>query len=80
MDYAEAINRYRVFPRLIVLFVLFLTWEVTEWFMQLNSPGSEQAAFASALTAGTIALIKFYLETPKRDAAGQHRNETSQHQ
>jgi hypothetical protein len=61
----DFLAQYRIFPRVILIFMLCLTWRVAEWFMALEVPGVEQAGFATGLTAASVAFFKFYMETPK---------------
>lgn len=66
MSPAETINSYRVVPRIMAVFMMYLTHEISAWFMALPEPGGEQSAFAAAWVASAVAFFKFYLETPKR--------------
>lgn len=63
MDSAAWLNAYRVFPRAFSLFYLYCTYSVTQWFVLLPDPSTEQAAFASAFVATAAAWFKFYVET-----------------
>ena len=52
----ENINRMRVFPRIFIGMYIYLLWRVTEWFMLLPDPNTQQASLVSVLV-GTGASI-----------------------
>lgn len=66
MKLHDVINQYRIVPRLMALFMMYMTWLISHWFMGLETPGAEQAGFVSAWAASSVAFFKFYLDTPKR--------------
>lgn len=70
MNTAHTINQYRIVPRIMALFMMYLTYVITVWFMELEQPGVEQAGFVSAWAASSVAFFKFYLDTPKRYDTG----------
>jgi len=45
----DKLRQYRVFPRLFAVFYLFITYEVTAWFMSLSDPSNAQAGMVSTL-------------------------------
>lgn len=59
----EAINAWRVFPRIAFLIFLAMMWNTNEWFQSLQDPSNAQSAYASALLAAAAAWFKFYVES-----------------
>lgn len=71
MAFDENLNRYRVFPRIAFVFMLYWASIVILWYIELEDPSVEQSAAFSAFTASSIAFLKFYFETPRRDRGAQ---------
>ena len=63
----EHINNYRVFPRIIIALAMLFTYDVWLWFSALEAPTTEQAGFASAVVLAIIGMVKFYLETGRKE-------------
>jgi hypothetical protein len=59
----EHINNYRIFPRIIIILVMFFCNEVWIWFSGLDIPTTEQAGFASAVILAIVGVVKYYLES-----------------
>lgn len=62
-DYGDVLNRYRVFPRFFSLIFMGLLCYTSVWFMELQMPSPEQAAFSSAMLAASAAWFKFYVSS-----------------
>jgi hypothetical protein len=56
----EKINKYRVFPRLFLIFFGIFMFEVSRWYMSLDAPTAEQTAFSSSVILAIIPIFKFY--------------------
>lgn len=61
------INKHRIFTKLILVFICYLTVHVVFWFTRLEDPTGTQLTFVLTLTGSTIAIIRFYLNARKKD-------------
>lgn len=71
-DMAQQINRYRIFPRLVILTFLYLFYEAHTWAMQMVETGVLTGewigpAFVGAWVAGFVKLAQYYAQTGGRD-------------
>ena len=64
---ADALQRFRVFPRLFSVAYLLLLFEVAKWFMALEAPTPEQTGFAGIMVPTAAAWFKFYVDGGKHD-------------
>jgi len=64
----EQINLYRVVPRLLVLGYSWLMYEVAFWFMSLQGPTPEQAAFVSMMVGVSAAIFGLYTNSGRPHA------------
>lgn len=62
---AEWIAQHRVFPRVFSIFYLYGMHDVSNWFMKLDAPSTEQAAFATGVITVAAAWFKFYVDAGK---------------
>jgi hypothetical protein len=68
---AEVIDALRVIPRIMLfgwlIFYMFYTWGLTEWYFMLQEPSTQQTAFVttiiSALGTMSIWLGNIYINT-----------------
>ena len=58
----EIINKYRIFPRLLLVFYGWFLNEAHGWFVTLDKPTAEQSAYAIAVIGGVIGIVKYYIE------------------
>lgn len=63
----EAVDRWRVAPRLFVLGYGWLMWDVAHWFMALPDPNAAQSAFVSTMTGVAAAIFGFYVNSGRKD-------------
>ena len=64
---AEAINAWRIFPRLFIIAYIALLFSATEWFMALEEPNTQQTSFVSTVVgAGSIWFGLYVNSGPKR--------------
>lgn len=63
---AEAIDAWRVVPRLLVLCYGYLVWDVVQWFMNLGDPTSQHAALVSTVVGVAGAVIGIYTNTGRK--------------
>lgn len=59
----EQLNAWRVIPRLMVLFVGYMTYSVGDWFMGLESPTNAQGAFVAVVFGVVPMAINAYCST-----------------
>lgn len=64
---SDLLNDYRVFPRLFSILFIILIAVASSWFMGLEVPSPEQAAFASTIVATSAAMFKFYVTSGNKD-------------
>lgn len=67
----KQINLFRIFPRLALLFMLWMTWLSFHWFTTLETPNESQAAVVIAVTGSTIGFGKWYLEKRPLDTQSE---------
>lgn len=66
---AYLIDLYRLFPRVFLVGYGFLAWKSAIWFMALDKPSAEQAAFVTLLSGFFVPLTNFYMQNGiSRDA------------
>lgn len=56
----QAVNDWRLVPRLLVAGYSVFVWKVGIWFMSLPTPTVEQAGFASMVIGAAAGVFKFY--------------------
>lgn len=66
IKYAEVLDAYRIVPRVLLLGFGYLVWSVVEWFMGLENPTTQQAAFVSAVVGITAPITAFYFQTGRK--------------
>lgn len=59
----EQLNAWRVVPRILVAMYGLLVWRVTEWYMALPDPTTQQAALVSTVVGAAGAFFGFYVNT-----------------
>ena len=59
----EQLNAWRVVPRLLVTLYGLMCWRVTEWFMSLPEPTTQQAAFVSTVLGAAAAWFGLYVNS-----------------
>lgn len=67
-DAADQINRYRVFPRIVIGIFIYLFWEAHIWSMEMIETGILTGewigpAFVGAWVAGFVKLAQYYAQT-----------------
>lgn len=60
MSIAEAMDYFRLVPRLILISYSYLMYEVVQWFMLLKAPTTEQASLIVTLLGVAGAIIGLY--------------------
>jgi len=59
----EAIDRWRIIPRLLVALYGLVFWRMSEWFMALSEPNAAQAAFISTMVGAAAAFFGLYVNS-----------------
>ena len=59
----EQFDKWRPVPRLLVALYGFMCWHVTDWFMALPDPTTQQVTFATAIWGGAAAWFGFYVNS-----------------
>lgn len=67
----KQINLYRIVPRIVLFFMLWLTFFSFNWFMSLEDPTAEQASVVIAVTGTSLGITKYYLDKPKTSIEGE---------
>lgn len=63
---AEAMDAWRVVPRLLVAGYGYLVWTVVQWFMNLPEPTTQHAALVSTVVGVAGAVIGIYTSTGRK--------------
>lgn len=63
LKYAEIIDGYRIVPRLILGLYCYVGYNISQWFMYIDEPTSQQSAFVSTYALTTSAVIGLYQKT-----------------
>ena len=65
-ELASAINKLRIFPRILVLacavYIGIYGWQVTAWYMLALEPSIQDAAFAGSVVTLLGTILKFILD------------------
>jgi len=61
--FSKIINDWRLIPRVMVLMYGYTFYHVTEWFMGLVAPNSQQAAFVSVIVGASAAFFGLYVNS-----------------
>lgn len=60
MGLAEALDYFRIVPRLILVSYSYMMYEVIQWFMDLTNPNAEQAGFVVSVIGIAGVIISLY--------------------
>ena len=64
----EFVNKWRIFPRLLLAAFVYLWAESTMWFMSIPEPNTAQGVFISAVWGALALFANFYFSTGGKDA------------
>ena len=62
---AQAVDSWRIFPRLFLSVYIFLLYYATMWFMELPEPSMEQSGLISIIVGAGAAWFGLYAGTSK---------------
>ena len=65
IDFARAIDAWRIFPRVFISVYIYLLYAVVEWFMSLPDPNTQQAGLVSIVVGAGAAWFGLYAGTGK---------------
>lgn len=57
------VNEWRILPRAMILVYGYVFYTVTEWFMQLVLPTSQQTTFVSVVVGAAAAFFGLYVNS-----------------
>ena len=57
----ERLNKWRIIPRLLILFYMVAFYNATQWFMALPDPSNAQAGFVSTIVGAGAAWFGLYV-------------------
>ena len=58
--HAEAIDKWRIWPRLLISLYGIMFYRVCDWFMTLSDPTNAQSAFVSVIVGAGAAWFGLY--------------------
>jgi len=62
-ELAEAIDKWRPFPRLFITFYLYILFQAFEWFIALDNPTTQQASLIGAVITAGAGWFGLYVST-----------------
>ena len=65
IDFAKAVDSWRIFPRIFISTYIFLLYKVTIWFMGLDDPTMAQSGLVSIVVGAGAAWFGLYAGTSK---------------
>jgi|11_taG_2_1085331.scaffolds.fasta_scaffold25012_4 MFS superfamily sulfate permease-like transporter len=63
---AQAVDAWRIFPRVFITVYIILLYQVTHWFMALPDPNMNQAGLVSIVVGAGAAWFGLYLGSSKK--------------
>ena len=63
----EALDKWRILPRVLMFAMMVMTYRVVEWFMGLPDPNFEQASLVSVMTGSLTGAFGLYLGSGKKE-------------
>ena len=63
----DAIDEWRIVPRIVVVMYTWMFYQTTMWFMGLAAPTPEQSAFIATIVGGAAAFFGIYTSGGGRD-------------
>ena len=74
---AEAIDAWRIFPRIFISLYMYMVWRVVEWFIALPDPTMEQSGLISIVVGAGAAWFGLYVNTNGDGKSYKMRREDS---
>lgn len=63
----QALNEWRIVPRLLVLAYGSFAFYVGDWFMSLDNPTTQQSAFVSVIWGAAAAWFGLYVNSGSKE-------------
>ena len=63
IDLAQAVDSWRIFPRIFITVYIVLLYQVVHWFMNLSDPNTQQAGLVSIVFGAGAAWFGLYSST-----------------
>lgn len=63
LDLAEAVDAWRIFPRVFISVYIILLYQTVNWFMALSEPSTAQAGLISVIVGAGAAWFGLYANT-----------------
>lgn len=64
---SKVLNILRIVPRTVVMLYGYVFWDITVWFMELEDPTAQQAAFVSTIVGAGAAFFGLYVNSGKNN-------------
>ena len=66
IDLAQAVDSWRIFPRIFISVYILLLYQVVNWFMNLSDPNTQQAGLVSIVVGAGAAWFGLYTGSSKK--------------
>ena len=66
IDLAQAVDSWRIFPRIFITVYIILLYQVVHWFMNLSDPNTQQAGLVSIVVGAGAAWFGLYTGSSKK--------------
>ena len=66
IDLAQAVDSWRIFPRIFITVYIVLVYQVVNWFMNLSDPNTQQAGLVSIVVGAGAAWFGLYTGSSKK--------------
>ena len=66
-SHAQAIDKWRIWPRLLITLYGVMFYKTTDWFMSLPDPTNPQSAFVSVIVGAGAAWFGLYVGSGGKD-------------
>lgn len=67
MKLSQTVNEWRVVPRLLVGWYAILVWQITDWYMLIPEPTTQQTSFVTTIVGLSTAIFGLYVNSGKKD-------------
>jgi len=64
----KILREYRVVAITCLIFMVYLAYSVSAWYMALPTPNNSQGGFASAVVLACVGVLKYWVETSANDS------------
>jgi len=64
----KVLREYRIVAIICLIFMVYLAYVVSDWYMSLLTPNNSQGAFASAVVLACVGVLKYWVESSANDS------------